>query len=300
MRPVHPAVDGCELPDGLTVAHTVSGFRMAVPRDDAVGSHIARHGFWEIRSVGELAALAGATLPHTPGWFFDVGANLGYYSLLFAWVGWRVLAVEPMAANRRALETSLCLNPRLRDRVTVVSAALSDGTDDATNVSCIVASVTTRADHVGGNGKLFCGANMQCPSTMNGSDARALVAKVYRFGHMKVPFNTVRMADCDAVRMLTLDRLAATHRHLFTASAGVKQRPGIIKFDIEGAECLALRGGSSLLTGQHPLFVQWEGKDKDTDACMRTGMLAHGYRIGTRLGHDRNTVATLLPKGAGA
>ena len=70
----------------------------------------------------ELAS-AAAVLPR-PSTFLDIGANLGYYTLLFAQYGHDVLAVEPMAYNRNALAASLCLNPTLASRITLVAAAL--------------------------------------------------------------------------------------------------------------------------------------------------------------------------------
>lgn len=60
---------------------------------------------------------------------FDVGANLGAYTLLFAqWVGpaGRIHAFEPAPGARRGLERHLALN-RLSDRVTVHHEAVSDG-----------------------------------------------------------------------------------------------------------------------------------------------------------------------------
>ena len=38
--------------------------------------------------------------------------SLGYFSFLFASRGYRVFAVEPLQSNRRAIEATLCLNPR--------------------------------------------------------------------------------------------------------------------------------------------------------------------------------------------
>ena len=59
-----------------------------------------------------------------------MGANVGFVTLLFAHAGFRVVAVEAMAGNRKLLEASLC---RLRQekstsaaarRVALVAAAL--------------------------------------------------------------------------------------------------------------------------------------------------------------------------------
>ena len=61
---------------------------------------------------------------------FDVGANLGAYTLLFAqWVGpaGRVFAFEPSAASRSGLARHVHLN-ELEDRVEIVSAAVANRT----------------------------------------------------------------------------------------------------------------------------------------------------------------------------
>ena len=63
--------------------------------------------------------------------FVDIGANLGFYSLLFAHYGYDVLAIEPMRHNVRLINMSLCFSPELRARVTVVNAALASPADDA-------------------------------------------------------------------------------------------------------------------------------------------------------------------------
>ena len=89
---------------------------MAVLSDaDIVSKEIATRGYWELKYPSELLHLAGGSrgveLPR-PGTFLDIGANLGFYTLLFAQHGYSVLAVEPMLLNRKAIETSLCLNPQ--------------------------------------------------------------------------------------------------------------------------------------------------------------------------------------------
>ena len=80
-------------------------FTMAVRADsDAVSERILSRGFWELRHPQELATQAGASTPALPprGTLVDVGANLGYYSLLFAAHGYDALAIEPMLLNRAA------------------------------------------------------------------------------------------------------------------------------------------------------------------------------------------------------
>ncbi|KAJ1635568.1 hypothetical protein T492DRAFT_863224 [Pavlovales sp. CCMP2436] len=58
-------------------------------------------------------------LPSLSATLVDIGANLGFYTMLFAHAGFRVVALEPLAHNRRALEANLCLNPEIAKRARV-------------------------------------------------------------------------------------------------------------------------------------------------------------------------------------
>mmetsp|Transcript_26080 Transcript_26080/g.66217 ORF Transcript_26080/g.66217 Transcript_26080/m.66217 type:complete len:399 (+) Transcript_26080:149-1345(+) len=63
--------------------------------------------------------------------FFDIGANIGYFTLLNARLGARVIAIEPTPYHRRLLRLSLTIN-QLAHTVTVVPRALSaSATEDA-------------------------------------------------------------------------------------------------------------------------------------------------------------------------
>ena len=126
---------------------------------DLVSREIVKTGFWELRYPSQLLELAGergenARMPPPPATFLDVGANLGYYSLLFASHGYDVLAVEPMLRNRRAIETSLCLNPQLAERVTLLPMALGK----TASAHCDVRA----DDRNAGNGKLSCSSTERC------------------------------------------------------------------------------------------------------------------------------------------
>jgi FkbM family methyltransferase len=71
-----------------------------------------------------LAALAGTV----DGDFFDIGANNGIYSLHYAARSPSALvhAFEPLPQVADILDGNLLLNPRLRDRIRLSRAALSD------------------------------------------------------------------------------------------------------------------------------------------------------------------------------
>lgn len=63
--------------------------------------------------------------------FVNVGANVGYYVCHACKAGVPVLAVEPMAINREALQTNLAANG-WQDRITLLPLALSDTPGTAT------------------------------------------------------------------------------------------------------------------------------------------------------------------------
>ena len=104
------------------VARTNFGATMVVNAADIVGRYITYFGIWE----PSMTAWLRATLK--PGdTFVDVGANVGYFTLLASdLVGptGRVVAVEPSAATRRLLERNVSSNHVANVRI--VEAAVSD------------------------------------------------------------------------------------------------------------------------------------------------------------------------------
>uniref|UniRef100_A0A7S2NHD2 tRNA(Phe) (4-demethylwyosine(37)-C(7)) aminocarboxypropyltransferase n=1 Tax=Haptolina brevifila TaxID=156173 RepID=A0A7S2NHD2_9EUKA len=121
---------------------------MAVHKwNDWVSKFIMTNKYWEIRDAAEITAgtlfdtsTVFARSSKREHVFLDVGANVGYFSLLFADRGFRVVAIEPMKRNRMALEQTLCMNPDLRARVHIVDAALGDHKDIVGGLSCVIRS----------------------------------------------------------------------------------------------------------------------------------------------------------------
>ena len=117
----------CSIPKGLCIARLVSGIPMVVHAGkfvDVVSATIRRHGKWE--GFESADQLTGA-LPQSgqkPRTAIDIGANIGFYSILFAAAGYDVIAIEPMALNRAALNATLCLNHGFQQRVQVAPFAL--------------------------------------------------------------------------------------------------------------------------------------------------------------------------------
>ena len=168
---------------------------------DGVSGYVERQGYWEWRSPEEMLTVRGGakvTLPSERGerTFLDVGANLGWYSFLYAQAGWNVVAVEPMTRNRQAIRATLCLNPWLGDRFRLVSAALSTPGDVG---PCVITAVQRNA----GNGKLTCGPaaqSMNCTELLN---ARGRCKNGELRKHCKG--GSYEFARCEHVPLRTID-----------------------------------------------------------------------------------------------
>lgn len=63
--------------------------------------------------------------PSTSELVVDVGANVGYFTLMAAALGYDVVAIEPMGRNSAKLLASIARNPGFDRRIRVVSAAAS-------------------------------------------------------------------------------------------------------------------------------------------------------------------------------
>ena len=197
-----------------TVQSPLGSFPMAVlSSEDLVSREIKTRGFWEIRTPSELLRLANmpnATIP-LPGTFVDIGANLGFYSLLFAQHGYEVLAMEPMLLNRKAIEASLCMNPTLAARVTLLPYALG--------ASATARCVVRADDRNAGNGKLTCSPSERCERPL---------------GKQKTDASS-HITICEPVTMSTLDRVLAQR------STSLQAAPvAAVKLDVEGQVSILL------------------------------------------------------------
>ena len=67
--------------------------------------------------------------------FLDVGSNIGVFALSAAVVGYDVIAFEAMERNQQAIYSTLCANPALHERVTLLPYALG-----ASNAACTMFS----------------------------------------------------------------------------------------------------------------------------------------------------------------
>ena len=186
------------------------------------------------------------------------------YSFLFALANYTVISIEPSSRNRAAIRATMCLNPELASRMTLVPRAV-----DAVPSERHCALRTW--DAADGNGKLDCS-----PTATDDPCVRPAGAPPCR----KPP------CVCEAVRISSLDRILASHLPHGRGDAELV----VSKFDVEGHECEGLAGGQSLFTHLRVDLLQYEGLQRATAKCMSEAAHTHGYVVGTRRGHDQNTV----------
>lgn len=151
--PVHPTC-GVGVPN-LRWCRTSPGFHIACPRNDKFCDSICRWGYWEHATTRSLG------FPSTPkGDVVDVGANVGWYSMLFAQAGYKVHSFEALTSNVQMLNASICANPQFANLMNVHSATLA-----AEPVArCKVWSST----HTASNGTVCCPVD-ECPAAKNPS-----------------------------------------------------------------------------------------------------------------------------------
>jgi FkbM family methyltransferase len=111
-----------QMPDGTTLCRVLGEYPMVVSLDDlSIAPHLVLDGYWEMWLTICLARRLKV------GWkCIDVGANVGYYTLLMALVtDGEVEAWEPMLDLHRSLASTIQLNG-LGGRVTQKLWAASD------------------------------------------------------------------------------------------------------------------------------------------------------------------------------
>lgn len=206
-------------------------------RNDVVSSAI-RDNWWDedktklmIEKIQVYAAKHDKALSDLT--FVDVGANLGWFTLIMASLGLQVIAIEPMPNNLIMLRRSLCLpeNQALVSRITLHAKGVSSRSQ-----SCVLYSDF-------GN---FGDGILHCPQD---GDTRPFVA----------PPRTLVRGQVEVVRM---DDLLSPNGPSIVA----------VKLDTEGHEGHVLEGGRRiLLESSIPyLFTEfnpsWMARQPQTDA----------------------------------
>jgi FkbM family methyltransferase len=301
----------CTLPPGSTVASVSSAsfaggrsgsarpavsFELVVFDNDFLSTKIRDNGYWEIEDIGRVAELAPITqtMPTTStsdggdgggnSVLYDVGANVGYYTFLFAaTAGYRVVAIEPNPAAVALLRASLCLNPTLRGRISVHHLALTNPEEVA------AASTATKTSSNVKDG--FAGAAAHCRLVAHVKSKR-VVKYLHSIPRLICP---APAEPCDPVKdLICVDRVPVTTLDQFIALQQQQQNrlppPTFIKIDVEGHEYQVLQGAVDTLRQRRPM-VQYENKDGRVGPAIEALFTSANYVVGTKRGHDANTVA---------
>lgn len=175
---------------------------------------------------------------------YDVGANIGLYSRFLADVcdAGRVVAFEPMSDNLDLLRRNIEIDPKARERVRVVDAALGDADESASLQIDDVMSASAVLDRVSGGR----------PS--QGRSQLGLAAKT------------------ETVRVTRLDTL------VFDAADPLPP-PRVIKVDIEGAELMMLRGAVRTLAEHRPIVVAEFHELPEVSAGVIGLLESQGYHV---------------------
>jgi len=108
----------------VRVDSTDKPFRIATyGKNDIVSGSILAHGRWEPSTLEHLKT---ALAEREGSVYLDIGANIGYFALYVAALGYKVIAVEASQENANLIRYSLCLNPELKSRIKLHHVALAE------------------------------------------------------------------------------------------------------------------------------------------------------------------------------
>ena len=284
----------CVIPLGTTITtikpNNMNGesFRLVVHNDDFLSSQIVKNGYWEIRSLAEMAALSpSSTIPKSsmaPGTkattFYDVGANVGYYSFLFAAAGYNVIAFEPEKTNLELFRASLCLNPSLSVHIQLYDYIISDiNSDDGTaTMDCkFVGRVNSRTKkYLYSIPRLNCDINYKCiPNQDLICQTNVTIATLDHFVnklHPDVPLPQIIKLDVEGQEVKVIESVF-TNNNMHPKSATSQQLQRRIE----------------------PLLIQYENRDGRYVSAISSILNVNGYTVGTKRGHDSNTIAEYQP-----
>lgn len=194
----------------------INGYHINLLLDDLISRTIYIEGAFDPASTEALSKLI-----HPGTVVFDVGANMGYYTLLFAQLvgqSGHVYAFEPVPATAGRLNDNLKSNYILKDRVTVFAIALSDK-DSIVEIN-VASNINTGASHV---------------VTLSKAD------------------------DQGRIQARVIDVIPATCRRCDSIWKDIgKPEICLIKIDVEGHEFFTLKGMEEILTNNKTLTVMIE------------------------------------------
>mmetsp|Transcript_127097 Transcript_127097/g.220265 ORF Transcript_127097/g.220265 Transcript_127097/m.220265 type:complete len:354 (+) Transcript_127097:70-1131(+) len=235
----------CKLPEGARWCEARSGemaWTMAVyseKEDEVLSKEICANGYWQFEEPKSLGIKEddGSAAELTQLVLLDVGAHVGWYSFMFAAHGHKAIAVEPMTANRALMNATLCMNPDLASKVTVLSTALAR--DVSPGRKCGIFSSESNA----GDGVMACSSE-----EIKAISARAQAGVMER----------------EEVELTTLDDLIESNPDVFG------DRIDVVKENAKFQECNVLAGSNRFLTNFKPKYMMIEASVTGDDILGNT------------------------------
>lgn len=168
--------------------------------------------------------------------FYDLGANVGYYTLLASRLvagSGRVFAFEPLPRNLEILRRHVGLNHRSGGRctanVTIIDAAVSDAAGTAT----FMPDVSPDRAHLVGTGDRNVDRSREAEKVREGIE--------------------VRLVSIDDLTSAATDPLPA---------------PNMMKIDVEGAEAMVFKGAARTIDASRPvILLATHGPDVHAECC---------------------------------
>lgn len=201
---------------------------------DRLSEQVCTRGYFDIRSLDEWRAIYGDDMLSPPSTdaerkvVLDIGAHIGFVTILWAMIGHNVIAIEANPLSTDLLRSSICRN-NLKDRVQVHTFALSRFVPSASTKCVLQTDPTEPLKRPDGEPYFFyCRLQLCCPPT-----CKQLVEILWD------------------IKVTTLTDLLATHH----------PRLGpidLVKLDIEGHECEVLRDADTFWLNYAPKRIMTE------------------------------------------
>ena len=262
-NPPTPLLLNCP-PSDVTITSTLPSFQICLRptiEKDYISQKIRETGLWEPVNTARIVNIlslqkAARTDPDVSlGVVIDIGAHLGWYTLLAASHGFSVVAFEPLRAQRERLQASVLLNG-FEDLITIMPYAVSN------------VAGTSVTQMWTGNG-IVAGTEMHpvVHSNTGGSWIKPM------------DWTTEEAAQFASVSQVGIDTV------LLDAALNALGIESIllIKADIEGHLGLALAKGTKTLDRTAFLFLEITPKVEAANGCNTTGMIQMLFNKGFRM-----------------
>ncbi len=192
-----------------------------------ISGDILNSGAWERSLVDAFMEISSIIDPEKKEYVFDVGANLGFYSIIAGLKGFNVFGFEPMLYNAELFATNIFIN-KISNKVKLIKVAVLDQPQESI---CVLPANTYNnifsEQHNKGDGQVA-----------NPEDCEKARKKGASIEMVKVE----KIEDILGDDFKTGDKCVSS-----------------IKIDIEGFEAKALRGANTILTGKcAPCFIAAE------------------------------------------